>query len=90
MISSKTEYRKAREELDYLADWLARLDSEEVADSKSLTSASVREMISRVQEEIAEYDAASSSTAPSPQNSTRPDDTPIERPAKDRDPDLPE
>ncbi len=90
MISSKTEYRKAREELDYLTDWLARLDTEEAADSESLTSASVRGMISRVQEEIAEYDAANSPTAPSPENSTRPDDTPIDRPAEDRDSDLPE
>ncbi len=90
MIASKTEYRKAREELDYLTDWLARLDSEEVAERKALTAASVRRMISRVKEEIAEYDAASASTGPSPENSAPPDDAPIERPDKDRNSDLPE
>ena len=90
MISSETEYRKARQELDYLTDWRARLESEEAADRKSLTSASVRRMISRVQEEIAEYEAASASAPPSPENSARPDDAGIKRPAKDENSDLPE
>lgn len=87
MISSETECQKAREDLDYLNGWLARLESEEVADRKSLTSASVRKMISRVQEEIAEYEAASASTAPSPQNGAQPDDARIERPGEDRNSD---
>lgn len=90
MISSETECRKAREELDYLTDWLARLESEEVADRKSLTSASVRRMISRVQEEIAEYEAASESTLPSPENCARPDDDVVPRPTKDKNSGLPE
>ena len=90
MISSETEYRKAREELDYLSDWLARLESEEAADRKSLTSASVRRMISRVQEEIAGYEATSESPPPGPENSARPDDAGTERPTKDRNSDSPE
>lgn len=58
MISSATEYRKAREELEHLAQWLARLEAKEVPEDKRLTTASVRKMISRIQEEVAEYEAA--------------------------------
>ncbi len=82
MISSEIEYGKAREELDYLTDWLARLEGEEAADRKSLTSDSVRGMISRVQEEIGAYEAAGESTPPG--------DAGIEPPAEDENPDLPE
>lgn len=90
MISSETEYRKAREEIDYLSGWLARLENQEATDRKSLTSASVRRMISRVQEEIAKYEAASASTPPGPENSARPDDAGTERPTKDRNSDSPQ
>lgn len=90
MISSETEYRKAREELDDLTGWLARLESEEATDCKSLTAASVRRMISRVQEEIAEYDAARALSGPSPEDRVRPDDARTEPPDQDPNSDSPE
>ena len=58
MISSKTEYLKAREELQHLTHWLSRLENEKATVRKSLTTASIRKMISRLQEELAEYEAA--------------------------------
>ena len=90
MISSEAEYQKAREELDYLSDWLARLENQESADRKSLTSASVRRMISRVQEEIAEYEAAGASAPPGPQRRSQPGDAGTKRRTTDRNSDSPE
>ena len=55
MISSETEYQKAREELDHMARWLSRLEDENAAERKGLTTASVRKMIARLQEELAQY-----------------------------------
>lgn len=90
MISSETEYRKACEELDYLNDWLARLNSPEVADRESLTSASVRRMISRVQEEIAKYEAAGASAPLAPESGPRPARARTEPRTKDENSNLPE
>ena len=59
MISSETECRQAREELDRLNRWLAELENKEGAYRKRLTAASIRRMISRVEEEISQYEARS-------------------------------
>ena len=62
MISSQTEYQKAREELEDLTRWLAQVENNEL---KNLTAASVRRMISRIQEEIAAYEAGRATISPS-------------------------
>jgi len=80
VIASETEYENAREELDHLARWLNRLETVEVAERKVLTITSVRRMISRVQEELAEYEAASLSTPPNSGNLGGPDGVRSERP----------
>jgi hypothetical protein len=64
LISSETEYRKAREELDHLNEWLSRVERQHAAEPKGLTTASIRKMIARVQEELAEYEAASAVVPP--------------------------
>ena len=70
MISSPTEYEKAREELQYLNQWLSRLENE--IPRKGLTTASVRKMISRLQEELAEYEASGDAVLPTSQEPTEP------------------
>lgn len=57
MISSATEYQKTQEELAYLHAWIQRLSGDTSTDRSGFTEASVRTMISRVEEEIAEYEA---------------------------------
>lgn len=74
MISSQTEYQKAREELDHLTRWLSRLENEKVAVRKGLTVASIRKMISRLQDELAEYEAAGALTPPVSEEQTEPND----------------
>ena len=74
MISSQSEYQKVREELDHLARWLSRLESENVTIRKGLTVASIRKMICRLQEELAEYEAAGASTLPVPKEQTESND----------------
>ena len=64
MISSETEYQKAREELDHMARWLSRLEDENAAERKGLTTASVRKMIARLQEELAQYEASDALAPP--------------------------
>jgi BMFP domain-containing protein YqiC len=64
LIASQTEYLRAREELEYLNDWLSRLEDKNATPHKAITSASVRKMIARLQEELAEYEAASVSSSP--------------------------
>ncbi len=59
MISSETECQKAREELDRLTRWLAEIENKEGAERNGLTAASIRRMISRVKEEISQYEAGS-------------------------------
>lgn len=78
MISSETEYHKAREELEHLTRWLSRLENEEVTARKGLTTASIRKMISRVQEELAEYEATGVSPPPRSGEGTEPDDAGVE------------
>lgn len=72
MISSQKEYQKAREELEHLTRWLSRLENENAAVRKGLTVASIRKMISRLQDELAEYDTAGASTLPVPEEETKP------------------
>ena len=74
MISSQTEYSKAREELQYMTDWLSRLQGEGATVRKGLTTASVRKMIARLEEEIAEYEAANGAGPPTPEEGTEPSD----------------
>ena len=84
MISSETEYQKAREELEHLTRWLARLENREVTERKGLTAASIRRMISRVEEGIAQYEAGSVSTPPATESAAAPDDAGAERRTEDR------
>jgi hypothetical protein len=56
MISSTQEYDKAQEELRHLEDWLARLQRDHPVPTKGLTKAGIRKMISRLHEELAEFE----------------------------------
>ena len=58
MISSEIEYNKAKEELEYLRGWAARLVNDMSSERAGITLLSVRSMISRVAEEIANYEAS--------------------------------
>lgn len=78
MISSQTEYAKAREDLQYVTHWLSQLESEGATIRKDLTTASVRKMIARLQEELAEYEAASAATPPASKERTEPNDRGVE------------
>jgi hypothetical protein len=75
LICSQTEYQKAREELDDLTRWLARIESEDATVRKGLTTASIRRMICRVQGELAEYETMSVSAPPGSEKQAAPDDT---------------
>jgi hypothetical protein len=79
MISSQTEYQKAREELQYLNHWLSRLENEKEIPRKGLTTASIRKMISRLQEELAEYEMSGDSILPASKEQSEPKDGGIER-----------
>lgn len=85
MISSETEYRKAREEVEHLNRWLADLENRDMAERKEFTSASVRRMIARIHEEIAEYEATKVSPPATSQNTGETHDTGIERRKADQD-----
>ena len=58
MISDPKQYEKAQAELRHLEDWLARLQQENPNPSKGLTKAGIRKMISRLHEELAEYEGS--------------------------------
>jgi hypothetical protein len=62
LISSQQECEKARQELDYLRAWLARLANDTSAARMGLTVLSVRSMIGRISQEIADYRAAHDTT----------------------------
>jgi hypothetical protein len=70
MISSEHEYLKACQEVDDLNQWLAQLTDTE-AKFKGLTSGSVRNMISRIQAELAEYEIARVSAPPASKNTNK-------------------
>ena len=80
MISSQIEYQKAREELEHLNRWLARLETKEGAEFKDLTAASIRKMISRVRDEVAEYEATIPPAPPPSEKNAGPGDSGAERP----------
>jgi hypothetical protein len=77
LISSKIEYEKALEEVEHLTQWLARLEREKAAARKTLTTSSIRRMLARLQEELAEYEAADASALPEEQN--EPNDSGVDR-----------
>ena len=56
MIANAQEYEKAQAELRHMEGWLSRLQQEHPAPSKGLTKAGVRKMISRLHEELAEFE----------------------------------
>ena len=56
MISNAQEYDKAQEELRHLEGWLTRLLRDNPAPTKGLTKAGIRKMISRLHEELAEFE----------------------------------
>ena len=56
MISNAQEYDKAHDELRHLEDWLARLQRDNPAPTKGLTKAGIRKMISRLHEQLAEFE----------------------------------
>ncbi len=56
MISNAQEYDKAQEELRHLEDWLARLQRDHPVPAKGLSKAGIRKMISRLHEELAEFE----------------------------------
>ena len=56
MISNAQEYDKAQEELRHLEDWLARLQRDNPVPTKGLTKAGIRKMISRLHEELCEFE----------------------------------
>ncbi|MGA2059125.1 MAG: hypothetical protein ABSG67_01490 [Thermoguttaceae bacterium] len=82
MISSENEYQKAREEIEHLNRWLTRLETEKGTKFKGLTASSIRKMISRIQEELAKYEAANLSTQPALEDKPESNDD-VERRSKD-------
>ena len=56
MIENAQEYEKAQEELRYMEEWLARLQRDHPIPTKGLTKAGIRKMISRLHEELAEFE----------------------------------
>jgi hypothetical protein len=58
MISSPSEYEKAREELHALEERLARLQRDHPIGSKGFTKAGIRKMIARLHEELAVYEGS--------------------------------
>ena len=56
MIANAPEYEQAQAELRHMEAWLSRLQHEHPAPSKGLTKAGVRKMISRLHEELAEFE----------------------------------
>ena len=56
MISNAQEYDKAQEELRHLEDWLARLQRDHPVPAKGLSKAGIRKMISRLHEELDEFE----------------------------------
>lgn len=79
MISSQTEYQKAREELEYLTHWLSRLENSQASANKNLTIAGVRKMISRLQKELSECEAAGVSKLPLLREGMLPDGSGVEK-----------
>lgn len=58
MISNKTEYEKAQEEISILEKRLNRLKKTHPIGSKGFTKAGIRKMIARLHEELAIYEGS--------------------------------
>jgi hypothetical protein len=58
MISSRTEYERAREELRVLEERLKRLQQDHPIGSKGFTKAGIHKMIARLHEELAVYEGS--------------------------------
>ena len=56
MISNAQEYDKALDELRHMEDWLTRLQRDNPPPTKGLTKAGIRKRISRLHEELAEFE----------------------------------
>ena len=64
MISSRTEYEKAQEELRVLEERLARLQETHPLGSKGFTKAGIRKMIARLHEELSVYEGSEEARRP--------------------------
>ncbi len=58
MISNRTEYQKAQEEIRMLGERLERLQQTHPIGSKGFTKAGIRKMIARLHEELAVYEGS--------------------------------
>jgi len=56
MIENDQHYQKALDELQYMEDWLRRLQGQSSDASKGLTKAGIRKMIARLQDELGAYE----------------------------------
>ena len=58
MISTVYEYQRSQEQLDHLEKWLARLREDPNPGKDGLVKAGIRKLISRLHEEMADYEGA--------------------------------
>jgi len=63
MIQNEEQYCKALEELDFMEDWLRRLQDAPGRGQKGLTKAGIRKMIARLQDELGAYEGLQEVTA---------------------------
>ncbi len=56
MIQNETDYRKAKQELEHMENWLARVERDYELAEKGLTKAGIRKMIARLHEELAQFE----------------------------------
>jgi hypothetical protein len=84
LISSEHEYHKAREEVEHLSHWLDRLETKEGDGFKGLTAASIRNMISRIQAEIADYEVARVSAPAASENANPPEEEKPDHPRENQ------
>jgi hypothetical protein len=64
MISNRTEYAKAQEEVRDLQDRLQRLQEAHPIGSKGFTKAGIRKLIARLHEELALFEASEEARQP--------------------------
>ncbi len=64
MISNRTEYEKAQEEMRILEERLERLQQTNPIGSKGFTKAGIRKMIARLHEELAVYEGSEEARQP--------------------------
>jgi hypothetical protein len=56
LISSQTEYLKAREELEFLTTWLTQLERRRPENRKVFTISGIRKKIAKLHEELAAFE----------------------------------